>query len=112
VYELASHLIKRYSGSGKTFYLAAEQADLQMRQQPSGNAAAVTAATPLDAERQELLIKLWWEQQAAVDDARVDHAEQLKGVQVRAAGVCVLRVTVFYVDCCMLHAVSKMLHVE
>jgi hypothetical protein len=83
VYELGSYLINRYSGSGKTFYLAAEQADLQMRQQPSGkNAAAVTAATPLDADRQEMLGKMWWEQQAAVDDARVDHADKLNGVQV------------------------------
>jgi hypothetical protein len=83
VYELASHLIKRYKGSGKTFYVAAEQADLQIRQQPSAkDAAAVSAATPLDAERQEMLSKMWWEQQAAVDDARVDQADDLKGVQV------------------------------
>lgn len=85
VYELASYLIKRYTGSGKTFFLAAEQGDLQMRQQPTGKAAAaaaVTAATPLDAERQEMLGKMWWEQQAAVDDARVDAADKLKGVQV------------------------------
>jgi hypothetical protein len=86
VYDLAAHLISRYKGSGKTFYLAAEQADLQIRQQPADKgaaAAAVTAATPLDPERQEMLSKLWWEQQAAVEDARADAADNLKGVQVR-----------------------------
>lgn len=91
VYELASYLIKRYTGSGKTFFLAAEQGDLQMRQQPTGKAAAaaaVTAATPLDAERQEMLGKMWWEQQAAVDDARVDAADKLKGVQVGLSSCC------------------------
>jgi hypothetical protein len=92
VYELASHLIKHYTGSGKTFYLAAEQADLQIRQQPSGKgAAAVTAVTPLDAERQEMLSKMWWEQQAAVDDARVDQANELKGVQVGGVVPCRIR---------------------
>jgi hypothetical protein len=27
---------------------------------------------------------MWWEQQVAVDDARVDQADDLKGVQVGA----------------------------
>lgn len=69
----------RYKGSGKTFYLATDNADFQIRQHSADE--AVTAATPIDASRQELIGKMLWEQQAAVEDARAD-ADGMTGVQV------------------------------
>ncbi|KAF8055757.1 Fam91a1 [Scenedesmus sp. PABB004] len=95
VYELATWLVARYAGSGRTIVLAHAHADTAVRglpdlvATPSPSAAAAAAAVggplpsaPPPAEREELLSKMWWETAAAVEDARTDTADEHPGVKI------------------------------
>jgi hypothetical protein len=48
----------------------------------------------------EMLSNMWWEQQVAVDDARVDQADSLKGVQVGGVFVCCPAALIASVEIC------------